>query len=358
MPVDLFFVGTPRVRLDDRLADGPPAARPPPSARGSGARTPGMAERADGASDCPVRPCGRQGWPRACPLIICPRRHGGCSGTQWCTGGRLDTKWVAPVRDSQVAETMTRAIARARARARVARHRDGHGLPRRTHGRRRLAVGGDSDPALRAVRAEQVSAVRGQEEPHVRSAPPTAVSASGCRHLADVLAGLANGLAQTVADASVVLWKARQPFRPAPTRSDRRGVAVPVAAHAPVADGVSRPLLCLLTEPADRSAFAVLARGVDAAARPRAGGDGRGRPCVPAPPGRRARPAGISGGGELARGAPDRSPPGRRNFPYDRADLAHPASPVLVRERDIWSPTPPGAWSGPLGKPSQRRMRA
>jgi hypothetical protein len=62
------------------------------------------------------------------------------------------------VRDSQVAETMTRAIARARARARVARHRDGHGLPRRTHGRRRLAVGGGSDRALRAVRAEQVSA--------------------------------------------------------------------------------------------------------------------------------------------------------------------------------------------------------
>jgi hypothetical protein len=62
------------------------------------------------------------------------------------------------VRDSQVAETMTRVIARARARARVARHRDGHGLPRRTHGRRRLAVGGGSDRALRAVRAEQVSA--------------------------------------------------------------------------------------------------------------------------------------------------------------------------------------------------------
>jgi hypothetical protein len=179
------------------------------------------------------------------------------------------------VRDSQVAETMTRAIARARARARVARHRDGHGLPRRTHGRRRLAVGGGSDRALRAVRAEQVSAVRGQE-PHVRSAPPTAASASGCRHLADVLEGVANGLAQTVADASVVLWKARQPL---PTHSDRRGVAVPVAAHAPVADGVSRPLQCLLTEPADRSAFAVLARRVDAAARPRAGADGRGRPC-------------------------------------------------------------------------------
>jgi hypothetical protein len=55
----------------------------------------------------------------------------------------------------------TRAIARARARARVARHRDGRGLPRRTHGRRRLAVGGGADRTLRAVRAELVSAVRG-----------------------------------------------------------------------------------------------------------------------------------------------------------------------------------------------------
>ena len=110
----------------------------------------------------------------------------------------------------------------------------------------------------------------------------------------------------------------RHPCRPAPTRSDRRGVAVPVApAHAPGADGVSRPLQCLLTEPADRSAFAVFARRVDAAARPRAGADGRGRPSSgPAPPGRRADPHAVYRGP----GAADRY-----------AALAHPGARVDVR---------------------------
>ena len=210
----------------------------------------------------------------------------------------------------------------------------------------------------------------------------------------------------------------RHPCRPAPTRSDRRGVAVPGApAHAPVADGVSRPLQCLPTEPADRSAFAVLARRVDAAARARAGADGRGRPCGPAPPGRRADPHAVYRGPRGAdRYAAALAHPGARvdvrpaglditvfapksvsvicglgppevaaavvaahrvavgealgyleiaarhalrghHGDGHRADLAHPASPVLVRERDIWSPTPPAAWSG-LGKPSRRRVRA
>jgi hypothetical protein len=249
---------------------------------------------------------------------------------------------------------MTRAIARARARARVARHRDDHGLPRRTHGRRRLAVGGGCDRALRAVRAEQVSAVRGQEEPHVRSAPPTAASASGCRHLADVLAGLANGLAQTVADASVVLWKARQPFRPAPTA------------------GV---WLCLLlrvhrlpTASRGRSNVCSQSRRIAPRSRswpdestpplgPRAGGDGRGRPCVPAP-----QAAGLDRSvSPVVRSWRVAHPTEARQVggtsPTTEPILLTPASPVLVRERDIWSPTPPGAWSG-LGQAGPRRVRA
>jgi hypothetical protein len=62
------------------------------SARGSGARTPGMAERTDGASDNPVRPCGRQGCPSSLPLIICPRPTRRMFWHSRCTGGRLDTK--------------------------------------------------------------------------------------------------------------------------------------------------------------------------------------------------------------------------------------------------------------------------
>lgn len=68
MPVHIPLVRTPRVRLGDRLATVASSSWPTvASARGSGARTPGMAERADGASDSPGRPCGRQGCPRAWP---------------------------------------------------------------------------------------------------------------------------------------------------------------------------------------------------------------------------------------------------------------------------------------------------
>lgn len=179
------------------------------------------------------------------------------------------------MRDSQVAETMTRVIARARARARVARHRDGHGLPRRTHGRRRLAVGGGSDRALRAVRAEQVSA----------SADKRSLT-FGARHrqpllrrVADTLPtfsrGLPTGLPKRSPTRRWCYGRLANPCRPTPTA----GVWLCLLLRMHRADGVSRPLQYLLTEPADRSAFAVLARRVDAAARPRAGGDGRGRPC-------------------------------------------------------------------------------
>jgi len=130
----------------------------------------------------------------------------------------------------------------------------------------------------------------------------------------------------------------QHPCRHAPTA---RVWLCPVApAHAPVADGVSRPLQYLLTEPADRSAFAVFARRVDAAARPRAGADGRGRPSSgPAPPGRRADPHAVYRGP----GAADRY-----------AALAHPGARVDVRPAglDITVSAPKGvsAFCG-LGPP-------